>query len=387
MPSLNAQLTATKFLDISEGSQAALPSQNTFAPSWPNALEFFSGYNNVYYPSFVQETSYSDPNLTVKYYGISNTGFLQYEDTFNIGSGTFNEPYSVGLFGSEIWAVADAALNFVFLKETNININDGVVSGTLSLYGSGSVSNPYIGGGVAYFGMLHLGNNNVGSHVYYTDSGSNAEIMGFVVPDGIGGVDNLKIITIPDGSPYEFSNCWLSIYNNGRYRSLFTDFNNNEALTLIDFVPTNIGNADDAAIYDLTLDNSGLNTILKGGGITSFFTDGSNFYLLFDYDLGGNPIVPVIAKINFSWTQYEIYILRGVDSVTETLINNHLAGTEFLWNAYSPGDGKIFLTGGDNPPMYYGVGELVNATLGLQIPQPVSLPCQAPCVPFIDKRN
>lgn len=382
----------TILMDILPGSQMALPSVSTFDPfGSPDLL--WTGIADQNWPTFVSTGVYNDPNFDAALYGISDTGFIQFTDTINIGSipggySGFSNIDGVLAGGMFNYSGASGVTNILVIgtlfSASGFSQNDGAVSGGLAV-----VAQDLVG---VDFGLWTYDNILTPAPLMFPDA-LNAAYFGIgntptndfrmfrLVPDGGGGFDIEQCFENPDSFSFPFT----TINNSGRNYTI----GNFNSYVLIDWTATNFGDPFDNVIDTIEFDDAQINADLAGSG-AAWFNDGTYFYGVFSYDDLGNPIQPYIVRVNLAWTEYTLINTTTSDAGIQAILDDFFLGNTDVYFMYSPADNALLFTGGVEPTVYgigYIAAQTITAYLQTPIPPIQALNCQNYCIPLYKTRS
>ncbi len=383
MPTLTAVKTGEENFTFFTGSEP-LPALSAFLPSG-NTFLYFYPYGGPS-PLLCNEFNVAGSDWNFFYYAMNNDGWAEITATvdWSIIPGT---GYPDADYGYDFFYVAamgyDNPGNGVTVAG-NIygavaGINDGVQPLALGLLGSGSYNFGII---PSYNSFLLPGaintNGPLGPVTLFAmgDGGGTWDFY-FLVPDGGGGIDALQVaLGIPD---VIFR---LITYDGARYNAI----NNNGQL--VSFIPTAVGGADDAVVYDIDFDSAFLNDCFQNGYV-EILPAGDKFLLII-YEDGSGPVPIQLLLVESDWSGYVEVSVSGGDAVTQTILDNYILGNSFPSFAYDPLTGAYLMTDGEEPPMFYsfaGMAPPVTVNRTTLKPFPFGLPCIIPCIPVIDRRR
>jgi hypothetical protein len=370
--------------------QTALPLVESFDPFATDDL-FFSRINYLLDSPLL--TSYNGDDgggRGLWVYGVSNTGYFQYDNlapALNTFSATPYYNPSDGLIYTAQQVRAGANVTIQFYTYGPIAYDDQLYTGSLTLAGSVTQNLSVSAGATGSWNMVRFDGGPfdglIGYRFQWNLTGSPTSPTNFYIAvlDG-GTVTVYQQYQELNGDPFDGMAVQGNyVYDGSDYTAISTD--NPDNLYLVKFNLTAVGAAFDFSVEEITFDDTFLEAekyYLRSLGTTP------DFWAYLEPPSGSGWTDYVAVKIDFANNTYEKYVIEGGDAQSIAFLDDNLR------MAFSPSDNSLFLTSGISPPTiysYYGLGAspFVDTRAPIEIGQVNILPCWSPCLPYAIKRN
>lgn len=364
-----------------------LPSVAAFDPNADTTLAFNTSqgeYNSAFISTFVDNT----PSLDLFYYGTNGSGYVQYTDSIDIT--LFPNPAQPGFLYDGVKVIGgyldlDNVLDIydVYFYGQNIGITDGVIAGSISPIGNGTFISPYVASNAQAIKWMAWSYGAGGVTIAIDDNATDNRTVFLGFPDGMGGLSQGKMFEYDTATEIDNIQFYSSLYN-GRFYTLALVDNFPgpiPRLELFNYQLTANLAPDDFSRSQAAFDDPYLNDLLANYYYEAL-SDGSSFIIIFYEDAGGL-INPIICRVRYDWAQYERFNTIAGDSTMTTFYAGILDGSIVPYFYPVPGSNSFLVTGGNEPPVFYGMAGIGAAVFPIQNPQPVAIPCIPPCIPFI----